>query len=117
MRISDWSSDVCSSDLIAAWSGTAKGGFKVEVDFARQRFAQQTLGAEVARTYGRRRHAEAVGRFIDTHVLKCAQYEHAEEHVGKLHALAFDQAPHFVAQGRAFRRLGGNWRPEEHTYD
>src|SRR3546814_10700085 len=30
MRISDWSSDVCSSDLIAAASGTRSGGNRTE---------------------------------------------------------------------------------------
>src|SRR3546814_17151387 len=51
MRISDWSSDVCSSDLVSAWTVAplvAHVGAEGEVeDLARDRLAEAVLGPVV----------------------------------------------------------------------
>src|SRR3546814_7131061 len=66
MRISDWSSDVCSSDLATLAHGRVTGGF-LGLELVDQYVVQAHAAAAVvalvpAHEAGRRAHAVAVGR-------------------------------------------------------
>src|SRR3546814_15941585 len=49
MRISDWSSDVCSSDLDVSW-GVRTQGFELEASLVPARSFRMTAGVTYART-------------------------------------------------------------------
>src|SRR3546814_2570378 len=53
MRISDWSSDVCSSDLLELGRGeAARVGDDLDIDFVGQIFARRQRGAAPTRLIG-----------------------------------------------------------------
>src|SRR3546814_11554126 len=69
MRISDWSSDVCSSDLVAGLSasGTGRGGARNRAD----RESHALTAAQIGNLKAAERHAEKIGlpftRMISIH--------------------------------------------------
>src|SRR3546814_7301738 len=85
MRISDWSSDVCSSDLSGAIAGARRGGMG---NFKRAADRQQQTDAG-DREAGLQRHdiaphIENIGLCIEHHDLRA---QRSEEHTSELQSL------------------------------
>src|SRR3546814_10302302 len=85
MRISDWSSDVCSSDLLSALKLTELGDAVACVHAGRHRVAKACLECQA----GRAEHRHTRHRFDpcrDNNVLR-AGHDRSEEHTSELQSL------------------------------
>src|SRR6266705_153526 len=92
-------------DAVAACSGKCECVAVGEVDFLRERLAQQAPRAEEARAHRRLRDAERDGGFLDGQLLQRAQHEHGPECAGQLVDLGLEQPARLCALGGAFRLL------------
>jgi len=92
-------------DAVAARPGESECVAVGDVDFLRERFAQQASRAEETRAHRRLRDAERNGGFLDGELLQRAQHEHGPERVGQFVDLRLEQPASLCAPRGVFGLL------------